>query len=211
MRCHIPIDELRRLQGKETRHRVKIRGVVLEKTGGPLVVSELDLAPPGAGEVLVRLRASGRLPLGLERRRRHGRDTVPGRARTRGRRSGRGHRPWRRARLGRRPRRTVVGAVVRRVRRVPPRPSAALLHGLAGNGDRWADGRHAAPVARRRAGLPLLLPLDVRGCVRRAGALVHPDPIDVPFDVAALVGCAVTTGSALCGAPRECVRAIASR
>ncbi|HJR95710.1 MAG TPA: Zn-dependent alcohol dehydrogenase [Gaiellaceae bacterium] len=38
---------------------MKIRGVVLEKTGGPLVVSELDLAPPGAGEVLVRLRASG--------------------------------------------------------------------------------------------------------------------------------------------------------
>jgi Zn-dependent alcohol dehydrogenase len=38
---------------------VKIRGVVLEKTGGPLVVSELELAPPGANEVLVRLRASG--------------------------------------------------------------------------------------------------------------------------------------------------------
>jgi Zn-dependent alcohol dehydrogenase len=38
---------------------VKIRGVVLERTGGPLVVSELDLAPPGPEEVLVRLRASG--------------------------------------------------------------------------------------------------------------------------------------------------------
>jgi S-(hydroxymethyl)glutathione dehydrogenase / alcohol dehydrogenase len=33
--------------------------VVLEQTGGPLVVSELELAPPGPGEVLVRLRASG--------------------------------------------------------------------------------------------------------------------------------------------------------
>ena len=32
---------------------------MLEATGGPLVVSELDLAPPRAGEVLVRLRASG--------------------------------------------------------------------------------------------------------------------------------------------------------
>ena len=39
--------------------QVKIRGVVLEQTGGPLVVSELDLAPPGPEEVLVRLRASG--------------------------------------------------------------------------------------------------------------------------------------------------------
>ena len=38
---------------------MKIRGVVLEQTGGPLVVSELDLAPPGPEEVLVRLRASG--------------------------------------------------------------------------------------------------------------------------------------------------------
>lgn len=33
--------------------------MVLEQTGGPLTPSELDLAPPGPGEVLVRLRASG--------------------------------------------------------------------------------------------------------------------------------------------------------
>ena len=38
---------------------MRIQGVVLEKTGGPLVVSELELAPPGREEVLVRLRASG--------------------------------------------------------------------------------------------------------------------------------------------------------
>ena len=38
---------------------MKIRGVVLEQTGGPLTVAELDLAPPGPEEVLVRLRASG--------------------------------------------------------------------------------------------------------------------------------------------------------
>jgi Zn-dependent alcohol dehydrogenase len=38
---------------------VRIRGVVLEQTGGPLTVSELELAPPGREEVLVRLRASG--------------------------------------------------------------------------------------------------------------------------------------------------------
>lgn len=38
---------------------MKIRGVVLERTGGPLTVAELDLAPPGPEEVLVRLHASG--------------------------------------------------------------------------------------------------------------------------------------------------------
>jgi Zn-dependent alcohol dehydrogenase len=38
---------------------VKIRAAVLERTGGPLTVGELELAPPGAGEVLVRLHASG--------------------------------------------------------------------------------------------------------------------------------------------------------
>lgn len=38
---------------------MRIRGVVLEQTGGPLTLSELELAPPRREEVLVRLRASG--------------------------------------------------------------------------------------------------------------------------------------------------------
>jgi len=38
---------------------MKIRSAVLEQTGGPLTVCELDLAPPGPEEVLVRLHASG--------------------------------------------------------------------------------------------------------------------------------------------------------
>jgi alcohol dehydrogenase len=38
---------------------MRIRGAVLERTGGPLTVCELELAPPGAEEVLVRLGASG--------------------------------------------------------------------------------------------------------------------------------------------------------
>jgi Zn-dependent alcohol dehydrogenase len=38
---------------------VKIRAAVLEQTGGPLTVQELDLAAPSEGEVLVRLHASG--------------------------------------------------------------------------------------------------------------------------------------------------------
>ena len=38
---------------------MRIRGVVLEQTGGPLTLSELELAPPGPQEVLVRVKASG--------------------------------------------------------------------------------------------------------------------------------------------------------
>jgi Zn-dependent alcohol dehydrogenase len=38
---------------------VKIRAAVLEQTGGPIEVTELDLGDPGPGEVLVRLHASG--------------------------------------------------------------------------------------------------------------------------------------------------------
>ena len=38
---------------------MRIRAAVLEATGGPHRVQELDLAPPGAQEVLVRLHASG--------------------------------------------------------------------------------------------------------------------------------------------------------
>jgi len=38
---------------------VRIRAAVLEETGGPLVLEELELEPPRAGEVLVRLHASG--------------------------------------------------------------------------------------------------------------------------------------------------------
>lgn len=38
---------------------MKIRAAVLEQTGGPITVCELELSPPGSEEVLVRLHASG--------------------------------------------------------------------------------------------------------------------------------------------------------
>jgi len=38
---------------------VRIRAAVLERTGGPMTVTELELAEPGPGEVRVRLHASG--------------------------------------------------------------------------------------------------------------------------------------------------------
>jgi len=36
-----------------------IRAAVLEQTGGPMPLQELELAPPGRREVLVRIHASG--------------------------------------------------------------------------------------------------------------------------------------------------------
>jgi Zn-dependent alcohol dehydrogenase len=38
---------------------MKIRAAVLEQTGGPMILTDLDLAEPGPGEVRVRLHASG--------------------------------------------------------------------------------------------------------------------------------------------------------
>ncbi len=38
---------------------MRIRAAVLERTGRPMTVTELELAEPGAGGVLVRLHASG--------------------------------------------------------------------------------------------------------------------------------------------------------
>ena len=38
---------------------MKIRAAVLEQFGEPLVVQEVDLAPPRAGEVLVKIHACG--------------------------------------------------------------------------------------------------------------------------------------------------------
>ena len=63
-----------------------------------------------------------------------------------------------------------------RVRGVPARSAAALLDRLARDGNRRADGRHDAAFARRRARLPLLVPLDLRRGVCRAGEVLRPDP-----------------------------------
>ena len=140
MRCHIPLDELRAMQAAGRTDSVggadsvKIRAAVLEATGGPLHVQELDLAPPGPGEVLVRLGASGVCHSDY--------NAIDGTAETRcpavlGHEGagvveaiGAGHD----ARRRRRSRRALVDAVVRRVRRVRARPAAALLDGLAA---RW--------------------------------------------------------------------------
>ncbi len=196
MRCHIPIEELRAAQTKrrDARPGMTVRAAVLAEVGAELEVVELDLAPPRAEEVRVRLHASGVCHSDW--------NAIDGTAPTRC--------P---AVLGHEGAGVVeaVGPGVERIGvgdhvalswapwcgrcdGVPPRPAMALLDRLAGNGHRRADGRDHAALARRRARLPLLVPLDVRRGVRRARALLRPDPRDVPFEIAGLVGCAVTTG-----------------
>ena len=171
MRCHIPIEELRRAPARRRSRRVRIRGAVLERTGGPITVCELELASPGPEEVLVRLHASGvchsdynaidgTVGDGAARRCSGTRAPV----------SSRGSESGVTRVAGRRSRRAVLDALVRRMRGVPPRPAAALLDRVARDGHGWADGRNATAVTGRRARLPLLVPLDVRRRLRRTAS-----------------------------------------
>ena len=79
--------------------------------------------------------------------------------------------------------------------RVPGRPAPPVRRRLADDGAGDADGRHDPALAGRRAGAPLLVPVDVRRARGRARARPASSiPRDVPLEIAGLVGCAVTTG-----------------
>jgi S-(hydroxymethyl)glutathione dehydrogenase / alcohol dehydrogenase len=173
---------------------VKIRGVVLEQTGGPLVASELELAPPGPSEVLVRLRASGVCHSDW--------NAVDGTAEN--------PCPCVLGHEGA----GIVEAVGERVARVAPGDHVALS---------WAPWCGECEECRRdlpqlcstiwpamgtgglmdgtprlsRRGEPVyhysFLSTFAEACVVPERSCI-PIPEDVPFEVAALVGCAVTTG-----------------
>ena len=173
---------------------MRIRAAVLERTGAALTVEELELAPPGPGEVLVRLRASGVCHSDW--------NAVDGTAETRC--------P---AVLGHEGA-GVVEAVGHGVTRVTPGDHVALS---------WAPSCGACEECLRdlphlcstawpamatgglldgttrlsRAGEPVyhysFLSSFAEACVVPERSCV-PIPADVPFAVAGLVGCAVTTG-----------------
>ena len=71
---------------------MRIRAAVLEETGGALSVQELELEAPRAGEVLVRLKASGVCHSDQNAIDGTVRDPLSRRARARGRRRRRGGR-----------------------------------------------------------------------------------------------------------------------
>ncbi len=173
---------------------MKIRAVVLEQTGGPLTVSDLELAEPEPKEVLVRLRASGVCHSDY--------NAVDGTAETRC--------P---AVLGHEGA-GVVEAIGERVTRVRPGDHVALswtpscgtcaecvrdLPWLCSTA--WpamaTGGLMDGTPRLSRDGEPVFhysfLSTFAEACVVPERSCI-PIPSDVAFDIAALVGCAVTTG-----------------
>jgi S-(hydroxymethyl)glutathione dehydrogenase / alcohol dehydrogenase len=173
---------------------MRLRAAVLERTGGPLTVEELILAPPGPGEVLVRLHASGVCH--------SDQNAIDGTAETRC--------P---AVLGHEGA-GVVEAVGIGVTRVNPGDHVALS---------WAPSCGECPECVRdlpqlcsavwpameagglldgttrlsRDGEPVyhysFISSFAEACVLPERSCI-PIPVDVPFEIAGLVGCAVTTG-----------------
>ena len=84
MRCHIPIDELRVLQAEGAGERLELREDPRRRAGSHGWASSPAGArpcPAGAGRSARAPRGQRRLPLRLQRDRRHDRVAVPGRAR----------------------------------------------------------------------------------------------------------------------------------
>jgi len=173
---------------------MQIRAAVLEATGGPLTVCDLDLAPPGPKEVLVRLGSSGVCHSDW--------NAVDGTAET----------PCP-AVLGHEGAGVVeaVGAGVTRVRvgdhvALSWTPSCGRCAECARDlswlcSTAWpalaAGGLLDGSTRLSREGEPIyhysFLSTFAEACVVPERSCI-PIPGDIPFDVAGLVGCAVTTG-----------------
>jgi S-(hydroxymethyl)glutathione dehydrogenase/alcohol dehydrogenase len=173
---------------------MRLRAAVLERTGGPLTVQELALAPPERGEVLVRLAASGVCH--------SDQNAIDGTAETRC--------P---AVLGHEGA-GVVEAVGPEVTRVAPGDRVALSwmpscgtceeclrdlpHLCSTAWPAMASGGLLDGTTRlSRNGEPVyhysFISSFAEACVLPEASCV-PIPEDVPFEIAGLVGCAVTTG-----------------
>ena len=113
----------------------------------PLVVDEVELAPPRRDEVLRARARLGHLPLGPLLPGRQVADPVPGRAGPRGRRHDRGGRGGRRSGARRRARRAHVRAELRPLPLLPRGPREPLLRGGRLHGRRRAARRHDAADA----------------------------------------------------------------
>ena len=194
MRCHIPIDDLQADAVRGGGRGVITRAAVLERVGAPLEVTELELAPPGPGEVLVRLHASGVCH--------SDQNAIDGTAETPcpavlGHEGG-----------------GVVSAVGPGVTRVPEGAHVALSWAPACGhcaeclddlphlcGTAWpmmAQGTLMDGTSRLSRGgdvvhhYSFLSTFAEHAVVPEASCVVIPD--DVPLEIAGLVGCAVTTG-----------------
>jgi alcohol dehydrogenase len=173
---------------------VKIRAAVLEQTGGPHQVQELDLAPPGRNEVLVRLHASGVCHSDF--------NAIDGTAETRCP-AVLGHEGAGVVEaIGLDVTRVVVGdhvalswtpscgQCVECLRNLPQHCAAAWPAMAAGG---LLDGTSRLSRDGETVYHYSLLSTFAEACVVSERSCV-PIPRDVPFDVAGLVGCAVSTG-----------------
>ena len=166
-------------------------------TSRPLVIEELDLDPPGEGEILVRIRAAGLCHSDLSTINGDRPRQMPHGARPRGGRRGDGAGRRRQGPQGRRPRHPRVRAELRRTAcrawkagrrcasREPKRTAPARCCPA-----RRGSQRNGKPVlpSRRRVGLR-------RVCRRLAPARRSRSIARLPFEEAALFGCAVITGA----------------
>ena len=201
---------------------VRIRAAVLREMGLPAPLrrvapargrSSSSSTPPGPGELL-RPRPRGRpVPLRPVGHRRLAPARDADGAGPRGRRRGRGRRAGRRRLRRRRPRRAGVRPRVRGLRALPRRARRAVRARApppTPPASCWAAGAAAHPD-----GAPLHHHLGVSAfaehAVVSARSAVRVDP-ELPFEIAALFGCAVLTGvGAVIRTRRGRARATASR
>ena len=178
---------------------VIVRGAVLREMGlprpyaesQPLSVEEVELAPPGPGELLVRVRAAGPVPLRPVGDRRLPPAGDADGPRPRGRRRGASSRrrpgfaPGDHVVLRLRPR-------LRKLRPLPPGRAALCEPGAAANTAGTLLGGSAAGIEQRP---PSPGRLRLRRSRRRVRAFGDQDrSVDCPPEIAALFGCAVLTG-----------------
>ena len=142
---------------------MKIRAAVLEEFGQPLVVQDVELAAPKAGEVLVRVEACGLPHRPLHRERSGSERLLPLRARARGRGRRRARRRGRHQRQAGRSRDHAVRARVREVHPLRQPAHQSLPRDPRRAGPRPPARRHDAPLARRRAAAALHGHVHVRG------------------------------------------------
>jgi Zn-dependent alcohol dehydrogenase len=170
-----------------------VRAAVLERPGVPLQVEELELEAPGAGEVLVRLQASGVCRSDLHQADGDWDDTGP---------MVLGHEGAGRVEaVGEGVTTPAVGDLVALNWFYPCEACAGCLAGrpwqCTGNtvfSDRLPDG--TTPL-RRKDGSEVLPMLALGAFAERAvipARAAVPLPAEVPPEVAALIGCGVTTG-----------------
>ena len=178
----------------ETRRGDGVRAVVLEEVGRPAVVRELELIEPRAGEVRVRMLASGVCHSDLHVRDGEWDRPTPIVMGHEGAGRGRGGRAGRDVATGRRTGRAVVADPVRGLPFVPSRPDLGVPRLPVVPATRCSTARRRSAATRSRSvrSYCAIATMAEASVVPAAAAIPLPDGVDP--GAAALIGCCVTTG-----------------